>query len=279
MSLATTAAMGDAPGAGGHTPLAPKRTADVLSPTGISPPSKAGRNDFVEGLIAALQDVNTKAILKELLSDALADKLADMTIKVDELRTENLKLKGQINGLVTRCNELEEKQDDLEQYGRRYSLRLHTDIQEEDREDTDQIVLDAVRETGVDIKLDDISRSHRVGRFGRSTNSKPRAIIFRLISYRMRRDIFSHRKRLLRKQFIAEDLTAKRAHLLFLCRNLKRAGVLQYVWSSDGRILVKQPGDNAHTVHITSEGDLTRFGPAPAQRMSSVTELDESVRE
>jgi hypothetical protein len=122
-----------------------------------------------------------------------------------------------------------------------------------------KIVIEAVKATGVNITLADISRSHRVGK----KSSKPRPIIFRMISYRKRREVFTSRKKLPDNQFITEDLTARRAHLVYLCRQLKRAGKLRFVWTTDGRVLVKEPGDAAQTIHITCEKDLNRFGPIP----------------
>ena len=94
-----------------------------------------------------------------------------------------------------------------------------------------------------------------------------------LLNYRLQH------KTLPSSQFITDDLTARRAHLLYLCRQLKRAGVLQFVWTVDGRILVKGHGEHAHTVPIKCQSDLSRFDNAPAERMSSLSELDDSVFE
>ena len=261
-------------GEAGQTPAGQKRSASVLSPTMISPVSKAGRSDFVESLIEAFQDEGTKLMYKQMVTEALADKLAEMQCTVDNLKVENTMLKAQVNEITARCNTLEYKQDDLEQYGRRHSLRLHTNVPEDADEDTDQLVIGAVEAAGVTLTLDDISRSHRVGK--KNTN-KPRAIIFRMISYRKRREVYTSRKRLPDDHFLTEDLTARRAHLLYLCRGLKRAGLLRFVWTSDGRILVKEAGDSAHTYHIESESDLRRFEPVPRERMPPPSEMDSST--
>ena len=264
-------------GAGSHTPVnVAKRTADVLSPTMISPPTKAVCTDLVDNLIAALQDDRTMQVLKDVMSVAITEKLVELTTEVTVLKKENIALKGKLNMLQTKCDELDAKQDDLEQYGRRNCLRLHTAIPEVRDEDTDEIVIQAAQAIGANVTREDISRSHRVGR---KRDDKPRAIIFRLLSYRKRREIYVRRKQLPEDQFLTEDLTARRAHLLYLCRQLRKKEVLQYVWTSDGRVLVKEPGEHAQTLLITCARDLIRFGPAPPEKMPSLLNDEHPINE
>ena len=47
---------------------------------------------------------------------------------------------------------------------KRSCLRI-SGIKDDDREDTTQLVLNLAGEVGADISIDDINRSHRVGRF------------------------------------------------------------------------------------------------------------------
>ena len=56
------------------------------------------------------------------------------------------------------------RNDDLEQYTRRSCLRI-SGIPETQNEDTTHHVLILAGEVGADISIDDIDRSHRVGRF------------------------------------------------------------------------------------------------------------------
>ena len=264
-------------GAGGHTPVGGKRLAEyALSPTNVTPPSKNPRSesknprsDFIDDMIRVFEDDRFTKLLERVVSEAVKVKLEVLENKVITVQQTNRTLQNKVNEMQTKLDSIEEHLDDLQQYGRRNCLRLHTNISEDRGEDTDQIVLNAVTKLGIQVKLQDISRSHRVGR---KSNNKPTPIIFRLISYRTRREIYQNRKKLVAGQFIAEDLTARRSHLLFLCRQLRRSGVLQWVWTSDGRILVKEPGVNAQTLEINRAGDLARFGAAPPERMPSTPE-------
>lgn len=258
--------MADTHSEGGHSPASSKRTADVLSPTTATPPSKQCKGDVVEGVLAAFHDDRIKEVFKTLMSEAFSDELKKRDEKIAALTKSKFKLQAEVNELRTRLDDIVERHDDLEQYGRRQSLRLHTNIEEEKDEDTDALVLAATTEMGVDVQLCDISRSHRVGK---KNPSKPRPIIFKLISYRKRRAIYQNRKRLGDDQYITEDLTARRSHLLYRCRLLRRSGVLQYVWTADGRILVKEAHEYAQTIEVKRESDLSRFGTIAPERMQS----------
>ena len=120
---------------------------------------------------------------------------------LEELKVSNETLTGQL--------------DDLEQYTRRTNIRIYgipeSNVESADsREDTDILSLNFVKEElGVDLKLEDISRSHRVGK----GSSKPRPIIVRLSRHNTKVDIL--RKRKMRKQNkrpynVQDDLTQPR---------------------------------------------------------------------
>lgn len=67
----------------------------------------------------------------------------------------------------------------------------------------------------VSINLSDIERSHRVGKCGTSGNNKPRPIILKFVSYRIREQIFRQKKKLKgSKLSIKEDVTKARAQIL-----------------------------------------------------------------
>ena len=249
---------------GGQTPVTGKRGADVLSPTLLTPPAKenkAMRDEFVQAIILAFQDPIMEHHFQALMVKALQEELVKRDEKITALENKNRSLTNQINEMRTDMVQLHDKVDDLEQYGRRYSLRLHTAVQETEEEDTDAIVLETTKRLGLDVKREDISRSHRVGRkHPQHERKRPRPIIFRLISYRTRRLIYENRKKLPANVFLAEDLTQKRANLLYKCRQLRKSGVLRYVWTVDGRILVKEGHEHAQTIQIQNECDLARFG-------------------
>lgn len=166
--------------------------------------------------------------------------------------------------LSAKCEELEQKvlkcqtvNDEQEQYSRRNCLRISGIPQQQD-ECTDTIVLDIAEKLSVDLKLEDIDRSHRVG------SKEVKDIIVKFTSYRARKALISKRAAL--KQcgdaesasvYINEDLTAPRNRLLYLARHLVKEKKLTSAYSSDGKIIVIDNDKSRHRVSTTA--DLVRF--------------------
>ena len=162
--------------------------------------------------------------------------------------------------------------DNAEQYSRRNCLRI-SDVPENNDEVTDNIVLDLATAIDADIKLEDIDRSHRLGKpksrdSSDDTPARPRDIIVKFSIYRARQKVY--KARALTKQrgykgiFINEDLTKNRSLLLYEARRRFKSKQLQGAWSSDGTILIKH-FDNT-VVKITSVSQLPVFVPLEQSR-------------
>lgn len=138
-------------------------------------------------------------------------------------------------------------------------------------------VIDLSRAIEAEINLDDIERSHRVGR-PRNTG-KPRDIIVKFASYRTRRKVYEARTKTkdngYRGVFINEDLTKSRSNLLLKARQMVKHNNLKSAWSSDGNILVRDIRDVKH--RITSVGELAKFGPIPTLNRETPTTVTQSV--
>jgi hypothetical protein len=65
--------------------------------------------------------------------------------------------------LEHKCNNLEAKNEELEQYGRRCSVRISR-IPECPNDDTNGLVLDVAHQMGLNLNQSDINRSHRLYR-------------------------------------------------------------------------------------------------------------------
>ena len=111
----------------------------------------------------------------------------------------------------------------------------------------------------------DLERSHRLGRVVPG-QKRPRAVIVRFVSERMRDSVYRARgslkgyndgKEQHTRIFINEDLTARRATIAFKTRQLKKQRKIQDCWTYSGRILVKDNDNNIH--EISSDIDLKRF--------------------
>ena len=150
--------------------------------------------------------------------------------------------------------------DALEQYGRRHSLRFFG-IKEHENENTDSILLDIFRDKlGVNLQLEDIQRSHRVGRKGADN----RAIIVRFCSYRTRAKVWRAKTKLKNSDiFVSEDLTRYRNKLAYSARKLKREKRLVDTYTTDGKILVKARlnlnDPTPKTFEVKEEADLDKY--------------------
>ena len=104
--------------------------------------------------------------------------------------------------------------DDLEQYSRRNCLVLHG-VNESKEENTNEIIIKTFsEEIGVEIKEDDLDRSHRLGKPKRKDN-KPWPIIVKFARYAVRREIFMNKRKLKGKRLlITESLTSSRMQAL-----------------------------------------------------------------
>lgn len=154
---------------------------------------------------------------------------------IETLQAENVNLKEQINMVRNHadCNE---------QKSRTQCLLLHG-IEELAAERTDDISIKAISEhLGVEISLDDIERSHRIGPPPKKSTrrTRPRAIVIRFMSMRKRMEVFRNKKRLKGKKIlITESLTRYRYDLL---KKSKTVYGERNVWSSDGRIFTNIDG-------------------------------------
>ena len=171
-----------------------------------------------------------------------------------------------ISELEQKVEELTIKCDDLEQYSRRNLIRI-SGITETAQEDTDDLVIKMANKI-MDIPLDlnEIDRSHRVGP---KSPGKERPILVKLTSYRSKVKLIRNRRKLNTpnasnivptngaKIFINDDLTRRRAQLLYKARLLKKDNSINDAWSYDGRILAK---DKANKIFpIMTERDLVRL--------------------
>ena len=197
-----------------------------------------------------------------LVSSIVEGVLAGLKLQVASLENENQALK-------TRVVKLEEAVDNAEQYSRRNCLRI-TGIQETENEVTDDIVINLARSIDVELSLQDIDRSHRLGRpeSGDIGTRKPRDIIVKFATYRTRAKFYKARvltkSRGHRGVFVNEHLTKTRGKLMYQARQRVKSQQLKSAWSSDGVILVKHLNDSVQ--RINSENDLPEFVPLRSQR-------------
>ena len=246
-----------------------------MSPTGETPPSKSTNVDVTE-VLDMLNDPRIKAVAKRITDDMDArfkvhvdslgarinDIEARLNAKYDTLQTRVVTLESKVKSLESKVELLQAEMDKSEQYSRRNSLRIWTNDPEQAGEDTDKIVLACAEKLGVNLNLEEIDRSHRVGRVG---GNKPRAIIVKMATYRSRQKLYRNRRRD-RGIFISEDLTKKRSNLMYNARRLKRGKAIKSCYTRDGRVYIREfnpwgtdRDEEGHEVEIRSIKDLDKY--------------------
>lgn len=179
--------------------------------------------DFIKNFKKSLENKEIKKLLGNIFKENI----------IQSLKEENETLRERIHNLETRV-------EDLEQYSRRTCLKV-SGVPEDKEEDTDKIILNIANDIGVNLKPEEINRSHRLPN---SKNRSPRDIVVRLTTYNKRLALIKARKQLRKpnmKQsvFINEHLTKQRGDLAYNARQLKRKGTIHDTWTRDGKIFVK----------------------------------------
>ena len=150
----------------------------------------------------------------------------------------------ELDHLYSKVVSLEDRVEAQEQYSRRTSLRFHNIPVPTDQRgrikhpvDTDKLILDICKNKLkiTDLKLEDISRSHVIGR---AYHGKAQVIVC-FISYRLRHKVYSCKRALKNDpdgQFITENLTQHRNNLVKKLSQLRYEGKINTYWTTDGRI-------------------------------------------
>lgn len=207
------------------------------------------KESFQPQVAQILQDTFQHAVT-DLVKSIVSGVLEGLNAKIASLEGENMQLRQ-------RVQRLEEATDTAEQYSRRNCLRI-TGAAESDNEDTDDYVINLARNIGVDITLQDIDRSHRLGKLQPENAAKPRDIVVKFATYRMRAKFYKARvltkDRGFRGVFVNEHLTRTRSKILYQARRRVKSKQLKSAWSFDGTIMIKHLDDSVQK--ISSENDL-----------------------
>ena len=216
--------------------------------------------------------IRIATIIKEMISKDLAEMIEQQVeIQIKPLRTEIDALKEENSQLRKDLNKACANHDELEQYSRRTCVRIGN-VRESEGESTDDIVLNVCQKSGANISINDIDRSHRVGKH---KQGKHREIIVKFVSYKARTTFIKSRKTLRENRcdiYLNEDLTRARKNIAYYCRFLKKDknSVVQAAWTFDGRQYIKT--DKDITVKIDTLTDLQTYGLKPEDIKKSYDE-------
>lgn len=217
---------------------------------------------FCEEFTKFLADTANQTLLREAIC-------GDLLLELKSLKEVIQKRDEEIETLKKQVAALNNRNDDLEQYTRRNSMRI-TGIVEEDDEDCAQKVLDVANNTlglSPPLSLTDIDRAHRTGRIRMTSGQvQPRPLLVKMATYRQRYRIMEQRQKLKGTGiFLNEDLTKTRDTLLYTARKAKNEGKLKDTWSSDGRIFIRKlstgDGTTGRRIIIKSVNELEECLP------------------
>ncbi|KAJ8311252.1 hypothetical protein KUTeg_011209 [Tegillarca granosa] len=189
--------------------------------------------------------------MKSIMSEVFGDFVKDLKVKIQALSAENAELR-------TENNTLTERLDDLEQYSRRNAIRI-SGVPESSPEDTDALVKQIASNMGIELKDDDIDRSHRTGKPRSGSN---RQILVKFSNYHYKHRIMKSRWKLgkspeLKNIYINEDLTKKKEQLFRNARKLYQDKSVNKVWTWDGKVFLTDLNNVKHRIEKSS--DLLKF--------------------
>ncbi|KAL8594528.1 hypothetical protein ACOMHN_028882 [Nucella lapillus] len=223
-------------------------------------------NERLESLSAKSEVVEMRAEVKDLTDmfkekiEGIEGRLLDVECKIDNLESGSRNAKKFNKGLknmVTQCDshlkQCEKEQNDLQQYSRRWNLRVYR-VPEQTKETAGDCVDKVVKivNEGVGVKLTqgDVEVAHRTGH---QSGKQARPIIVRFFDRRKRDEILQNRRNLKNKgTVIGEDFTYANNQL---SKRAMEHSLTMSVWSSNGRILAKIKNGRILRLHIYMDLD------------------------
>ena len=194
-----------------------------------------------------------KEALQPMIQDAITQAITEATNKIIEtvlnplIKDYNGKianLESVVERQTSEIRNLGDKLNDLEQYGRRNSIRL-TNVCDNStpRHNTDEFSVNTINDLirpNPPITVDDIERSHPIGNPNREGK---RQLLVKFKSYKTKASVFkckSNLKNNARKVFLSEDLTKSNYALVSELSKQRKAKCVNAFWTHDGRIYAKR---------------------------------------
>ena len=168
---------------------------------------------------------------------------------------------NEIRDLKRTIAEQKVKLDDLEQHGRRDSLRIAGIPENPENDDTDAAVLGVCAAIKVDppVEPQDIAVSHRVGK---QVTGRHRQIIVKFATRNIRERVFRAKSDLKRvnqqnedkpKIYINDDLTQFRAGLAREARSYRASCLISETWTIYGKVMIKDSFGRVHIIKTYDE--------------------------
>ena len=181
---------------------------------------------------------------KKLLArfdDIQSELLNVKDIIIKNLQEENERLRKRVSCLDEKIIALESRHNMLEQYGRRNNLEITGIPDSVSQKDLENKVVNILSAIGVNVSKDDFEDCHRLGK---SRNNSKKTIA-RFTNRKVVKDALYKRKNLKNidkatlemqnaKLFLNENLSDENNKIAFLCRKLKREGIITSTNTANG---------------------------------------------
>lgn len=209
---------------------------------------------------AKLDAVVTTAVQEAIRP--LLEQIQAQAKEIKHINTQNTKLKKENMYLREKVDELDTGLEELEQYGRRNSLRFHNvPLSPSQLQITDSVIVNLAREKlDINISEDDINRSHIIGRINKYGKAQ---LICRFRNWKIKNQLYQAKSRLARnpdKTFITEDLTKVRQGMIAHLDQLRKDGHVNSFWTMDGRVFAKVTAESGK-VQIFNHDDIDDLDP------------------
>ena len=243
------------------------RSGSVTSYDSSTMSNEMSAEQFALFLIEACKQTDIQKIMKDIttpnrheLADIISAEVHRQIMPMKELLN---KKDNEILSLKKTITEQQAKLEDLEQHGRRDSLRVAGVPENTESDDTDAAILDICAAIKVDppVEPKDIAVSHRVGKT--ILRKGPRQILVKFATRNVRERVYRAKSALKSvnqnteegkpKIYINEDLTKFRAGLARKARSIKNAGLISKTWTIYGKVMIKD--DFGHVKIITKYAD------------------------
>ena len=224
------------------------------------------------GILKELIESNNK--LKETIDTQMVI-INKQQLQIDDQRKKLIEKSTEVNNLASKVKELTVENisiktslNDIEQYGRRNSLRfnnLKLDPKLQEHDMTKAVVsfinTHILSPDQSKISEADIDRCHPVGpsRF----DNQQRQILVKFCSYHTKWKVFRSKSNLKKnkvKVFVCEDLTGANYRLVKSLSDLKKKGHLHSYWTTNGNVLAKLK-ENSPSIKVKPYDDfLSKLG-------------------
>ena len=226
-------------------------------------------NSILREDIKQIKQLKSSLHSKEREVSVLKTSLEKVSKANESLKTKLQQTKGKLQKQVEEADNLYTALDDLEQYTRKNSLKIHG-IPDDCYSSTEEVVLKLAAVLNVNVNPSDIEITHKLKQ--RGNNSSP--VIVKFISHKVKTSLHKERVKLRNVKvsdvfpgysnavraeepriFLNENLTNYKQGLVSRASEMKRDGPLKSFWTIDGKIFVKT-SPSGDPVRIFSDYDL-----------------------